>query len=77
MTRVSMELLIKESPFFIKDLCDKYEGFIPKSIYNYIHDYKRFKYFAKETIATGDRGHPPIQYTIDATLYRSDKNNEI
>jgi len=77
MTKLSMKFLIAESPFFINALCDKYKDLIAKSVYNYIHDYKRFKFFKKVTVATGSRGHPPIEYTVKLKLYRSEKNNEV
>ena len=69
--RITMKVLVAESPFFLSDI-EALHGFKSKALWNYIHDYKRWKYFSAEGEGSGGRGQPPKKYTIDIELYNKD-----
>ena len=56
-----MEILKAESPFFIKEVCQKH-SLKAKTVWNYIkyHSEK----FDGEIVANNKAGRPPIKYTV-------------
>ena len=62
--KISMEILEKESPFFIPELLEKY-GWNYKTVWGYIHSYKRFHLFeTEERENTHTKGRPGFTYTV-------------
>ena len=67
--KITMEILEKESPFFIPDLIEKY-GWNYKTLWGYMHSYKRFRRFKVEKRQSTGKGTP-------GKIYRVVKENEI
>ena len=59
-SRLSIEILKLESPFFISDICDKYEV-TPDSVSHFIS--RRKIHFKVEEIRTGVGGRPSKLFT--------------
>ena len=56
-----IDILAKESPFFIQDICNKY-GYKYNTIWGYIKYHS--EWFTKELITTNKPGRPRYRITV-------------
>ena len=68
-TKISMEILEKESPFFMPEICEKY-GWNYKTLHGYMKSYKRYKRFQSEKRDSSGKGTP-------GKLFRVIKKDEV
>jgi hypothetical protein len=56
------EILKRESPFLISDIEERYPKYKRSYIWLYINMHKEL--FQQESLKTGARGRPPVQYKV-------------
>ena len=62
--KITMDILKKESPFFIPDVAEKYD-WNGKTLWAYIHSYKRFHLFEiLDRESDGTSGNPGKIYKV-------------